>query len=52
MSELLTHFDPDLWSQWSASAFLIAFFVLVCWVYWPSRKSSYDNSGKLPIDGE
>lgn len=50
MRELMTLVNPSLWSEISGAAFLIGFSLLLCWVYWPARKSTYEDLARLPID--
>ncbi|MBN8550622.1 MAG: cbb3-type cytochrome c oxidase subunit 3 [Deltaproteobacteria bacterium] len=52
MRDLLTKIDPSSWSQYSAVGFLIGFTLLVCWVYWPARKSTYEALAQLPVEKE
>lgn len=50
MRQLLQTVDPNLWMEISASMFGVLFLILVCWVYYPPRKSMYQKFESLPLD--
>jgi len=32
--------------------FFLAFMTMVIWVFWPTRKSRYDDAAQLPFDAD
>ena len=50
MRELIGSIDVNLWSQISAIIFCACFSVLVVWVYLPSRRSTYADAARIPLD--
>lgn len=50
MRDLLTKVDPSLWSQVSVILFTFSFLALIFYVFWPSRKTIYEQKGKLPLE--
>jgi len=32
--------------------FFLAFMTMVIWVFWPARKSRYDDAAQLPFDAD
>ncbi len=49
MRHLMPIIDPTWWSILSAGVFLVAFAVLTCWVYLPSRRRFYQEQSELPL---
>lgn len=52
MRNLLPQLDPSWWMVISAGVFLVAFILLIVWVYLPSRRRYYDENAKIPLDKE
>ena len=37
---------------WGAIYLLVVFVIAVAWVYWPSRKATYDAAARSPLSKE
>ena len=50
MSRFFQGVQVGIWTEASVVIFSIAFLVILAWVYLPSRRSVYENAGKMPLE--
>ena len=49
----MTHDTVLVFSKtWGAVYLLVVFLLAVLWVYWPSRKKTYDEAAQSPLSDE
>lgn len=52
ISRLFENVSVGLWTQISVLVFFTIFIVILCWVFSPARKGSYDKAASLPLNGD
>lgn len=52
MRDLIGKIDTNLWSNVSAIVFLVAFLLLLAYVWGPKRAPRYQAAAKLPLEIE
>jgi len=50
MGSFFTNANVTLWTEFSASFFLVFFIGIFCWAYSPRRKEQFAKEANLPLE--